>query len=154
MLTSHDVVACARAHIGVRFAHQGRGADGLDCLGLLLAVAQQLRLNFGALSVQQIDIPDYGLRPDTALLQSCLSQHLWRLSPADSVQPADIVLLKVDGSPRHLAFLSDYPFPGERGMIHAYAPAHQVVEHRYDRHWQRATHAAYRLPMLMTETSR
>ena len=31
-------------------------------------------------------------------------------------------------------------------MIHAYAPARKVVEHRYDSAWQKATQAVYRLP--------
>ncbi len=36
------IVACARTHVGVHFAHQGRNpATGLDCLGLLIATAKQ-----------------------------------------------------------------------------------------------------------------
>jgi hypothetical protein len=35
--------------------------------------------------------------------------------------------------------------PGEMGMIHAYAPARKVVEHRYDPQWRRQTYAAYRI---------
>jgi hypothetical protein len=37
------------------------------------------------------------------------------------------------------------PMPGEMGMIHAYAPARKVVEHRYDPQWRRQTYAAYRI---------
>lgn len=54
-------------------------------------------------------------------------------------------MLKIDGVPQHLALITDYPMPGEMGMIHAYAPARKVVEHRYDPQWRRQTYAAYRI---------
>jgi hypothetical protein len=141
MTTAGDIVAGARRFIGVRFAHQGRSAQGLDCLGLLLATAQVCGIDFTERA------PDYGTRPDTDLLQAKLALHLQRVTDG-TLQAADILLLNIDGRPQHLALLSDYPATGEFGMIHAYAVARKVVEHRYDAQWQRATQAVYRLPQL------
>lgn len=146
MTARHEVLACARQFLGVRFAHQGRSKAGLDCLGLLLATAIAADIHFSGASAMALDVPTYGHRPDTALLKERLDQFL---EPAvGPLMPADVVLLCVDQSPQHLALLTDYPMAGELGMIHAYAPVRAVVEHRYDAHWKAATVAAYRLPEI------
>ena len=147
MPTSHDVVACARQFIDVRFSHQGRGPEGLDCLGLLLATASRAGLVFENMPVLALDVPTYGTRPDNALLRRKLSRFLQSIA-CDEVAPADIILLNIAGLPQHLAIVTDYPMKGELGMIHAYAPARKVVEHRYDPQWRGDTYAAYRLPQL------
>lgn len=147
MTTTREVIACARQFLGVRFAHQGRTADGLDCLGLLLLTAATLGLRFGDAAADALDVPSYGTWPNVMLLKQKLDTHLL---PIDThiLGPADIVLLKIQGRPQHLALLSDYPMPAELGMIHAYAGARAVVEHRYDAYWREQTFAAYRLPQL------
>jgi hypothetical protein len=147
MTERHDIVTCARQFLDVRFVHQGRSREGLDCLGLLIATAREAGLDFEAMPVTEIDVPTYGRRPDTQFLKAQLDRFLTPILPS-ALAPADIVLLKVEGSPQHLAIISDYPMAGELGMIHAYAPAHKVVEHRYDAIWRRNTYACYRLPQL------
>lgn len=149
MTNACDVIACARQFSGVRFMHQGRSPTGLDCLGLLIITAQTLGLSFAGEAVETLDIPTYGARPDTLLLKHKLDTHLMPIA-RDEIRAADVVVLKVDGLPQHLALMTDYPMPGELGMIHAYAPARQVVEHRYDQHWQRQTYLTYRLPQLVS----
>lgn len=148
MTTAFALIGIARRFIGVRFAHQGRTAMGLDCLGLLMITAQEAGMLLGGVPIDQMDIPAYGARPDVALLQARLDAVLQPV-PVNTVQVGDVVLLKIDGSPQHLALISDYPMVGELGMIHAYAPAREVIEHRYARNWQRATYRAYRLPGLI-----
>lgn len=150
MTTRHDIVACARQFLSVRFVHQGRSAEGLDCLGLLLAVADRAGLVFENLPAMEIDVPRYGMRPDVALLKAKLDQFLLPIAEQE-LAPGDVVLLKVDGSPQHLGIISDYPMAGEFGLIHAYAPVRKVVEHRYDTQWRRNTYACYRLPQIHEE---
>ena len=147
MTTREDIVRIARGFIGTRFVHQGRGQGGLDCLGLLLAVAQAASLEFDATLALQSR--HYGRLPDTELLQAKLHEFLWPREPA-AILPADILLLHIDGRPQHLAIVSDYPAMGELGIIHAYAGAHGVVEHRLDAHWKQAICGAYTLPQLLT----
>ena len=95
-----------------------------------------------------LDVLQYGSRPDVRMLKAKLDAHLVPIAH-EELREADIVLLKIDDSPQHLGLLADYPVAGELGMIHAYAPARKVVEHRYDAHWRRDTYAAYRLPQLV-----
>lgn len=148
MTTSCDVIACARQFMGVRFTHQGRSVNGLDCLGLLIMTAQRLGLTFEGKAADELDIPHYGVRPDVLMLKHKLDCYLLPVAVAQ-LREGDLVLLRIDGSPQHLAIISDYPMAGELGMIHAYAPARQVVEHRYDEHWRRNSYAAYRLPHIL-----
>ncbi len=145
MTTRETVVAEARALLGVRFAHQGRhAAHGLDCLGLLMVVAERAGLRFGAVLPGALDQRDYGSRPDAVMLKARLDQ--WLMPRKGTAQPGDVLLLDIQGEPQHLALVSDYPLAGEVGMIHAYAPARKVVEHRYDAHWRQVTRMVYRLP--------
>ncbi len=145
MTTASEVIAGARQFLGVRFAHQGRSAAGLDCLGLLLVTAQACGIRLEEQPVTAHDVRNYGARPDTAFLQQRLMRFL---RPVEVPQVGDVLLLKIAHSPQHLALVSDYPVAGELGMIHAYAVARKVVEHRYDAHWRAVTHGVYRLPSL------
>lgn len=138
------IVACARAHLGVRFAHQGRhAATGLDCLGLLLVSAEAAGVSLRGLRPACLDDRQYGTRPDTDYLQAMLGQHLL---PVKQPEFGDVLLLRVEGRPQHLALVTDYPAEGELGMIHAYAIARRVVEHRLNAVWRANIAQVYRLP--------
>ena len=144
MTIAATLIACARQCIGVRFAHQGRTHEGLDCLGLLIVTAQISGVRIQGMDAAALDVPHYGTRPDASLLKHKLDTHL-QLIAQSQVEEGDVVLLKVDGVPQHLALITDYPMAGELGMIHAYAQARKVVEHRYDAHWRKQTYAVYRI---------
>lgn len=145
MTTATQIICAARSFLGVRFAHQGRGMQGLDCLGLLLATAEMAGVRLNGLVPSALDARDYGARPDVVQLQARLNEHL---VPVSKMQPADILLLHIAGRPQHLALVSDYPAPGAHGMIHAYALARKVIEHRLDENWAGAIAGIYRLPSL------
>jgi cell wall-associated NlpC family hydrolase len=137
------LIAAARRYCGVRFAHQGRTRTGLDCLGLVLLAAADAGYVLHGRPPHAFDDCEYGARPDTARLEATLGAHLQRV---ERLQLGALLLLRIEGSPQHLALVSDYPASGEWGMIHAYAVARRVVEHRLDAHWQAAIHRIYALP--------
>lgn len=137
------MVAAARACLGVPFAHQGRGRHGLDCLGLVLHAASVAGCHVHGFVPARLDQRDYGARPDVAVLRARLDEYL---KPIDALELGALLLLKVDGRAQHLALVSDYPMDEGWAMVHAYAPARKVVEHRLDAHWQSSIAAMYRLP--------
>jgi len=146
---THLIVACARGWIGTRFHHQGRlrktaeHAGGVDCLGLLAGVADELGLrgkNNEILSAA--DETDYSHQPDATRLRAKLVRLLEPVA-LGAIVPGDILLLRIEGSPQHLAIVSDCE--EGLGMIHAYAPARAVVEHRLDGWWQDKIEAAFRI---------
>jgi cell wall-associated NlpC family hydrolase len=143
------IVNCARSWLGTRFHHQGRlkrsatHKGGVDCLGLLVGVAAELKLAApdGSLLIEA-DERHYPHAPDTARLMRRLAQLL-RPVPPEQISPGDILLLRVDGSPQHLAIASGGP--EGPGIIHAYAPARAVVEHRLDAWWRERIEAVFRI---------
>tara|TARA_B100001179_G_C18328609_1_gene291339 strand:- start:138 stop:443 length:306 start_codon:yes stop_codon:yes gene_type:complete len=77
------------------------------------------------------DVLDYAHYPDVARLQAGLKQVL---RPVRALRPGRVVLMEIDGHARHLGVLGDYSHG--HSLIHAYAPARKVVEHRLDASWQ------------------
>lgn len=151
MTTRNDIVAIARGYLGTRFAHQGRHAeDGLDCLGFLFAIADSAHITLEDRLPATFDRRDYGTRPDTDFLRARLAQLLLPVSD-ETIRMADILLLRIEGRAQHLAMVTDYPQAGELGIIHAYAPARRVVEHRLDEHWRASIDSAYRLPLFVAD---
>lgn len=148
MLSNADIAACARGWVGTRFHHQGRlkktasHGGGVDCLGLLVGVAQELdlRKQDGA-PLAALDQTDYGHYPDTEYLQKKLTSALYPVGVSHITQ-GYIVLFAIEQAPQHLAIISD--LGGRMGMIHAYAPARAVVEHELDEAWRARIVAAYR----------
>lgn len=141
------IVACARSWRGTRFAHQGRrkaspgDAGAVDCLGLLAGVARELSLTAKDGTLLSVhDVLDYSKAPNAVLLQEKLANLLHK---TETITAGCIALFMLDDRPQHLAILSDYA-PNVTGMIHAYAPARGVVEHRLDTMWQKRIVSLYR----------
>lgn len=145
---THPIVGCARGWIGTRFHHQGRikkterHKGGVDCLGLLIGVADELKLRGkdGRLFASS-DVTTYPHYPDTEKLYNTLASLLMPVVKTD-LCAGDIVLLRIDGNPQHLAIVSD--MDSGLGLIHAYAPARKVVEHVLDEWWKNRVEAVFR----------
>jgi len=145
----HHIIANARGFIGTRFHHQGRlkktsaHAGGIDCLGLLVCIARELKIpsRAGGL-VADVDELNYSHQPDTKKMHEILSTHLSTI-PTGGISAGDIAIFIIDGSPQHMGIISDYA--GAFGIIHAYAPARKVVEHALDDEWRNKLVCAYRV---------
>jgi hypothetical protein len=108
-----DHATRARALVGTRFRLQGRGADGLDCVGVVVAT-------FGLPdeSVRR----DYGLRGDHRdEAEACLQRHFRRV-PLRQSRAGDVLLLQPSLDQLHLAVRTD------AGFVHAHAGIRRVVE--------------------------
>ena len=117
----------ARRWLGTPFRHRGRlKGEGVDCLGLAIGVAR-------ALGLPVEDCLAYPRRPDAGQLRAGLAAQLQEVA-VESVRPGDLLRLAVNGKATHLAILSQLP-DGRPGLIHAYAPCRQVVEHGWDGRW-------------------
>jgi cell wall-associated NlpC family hydrolase len=132
MTTRADVIAEAKRWKGVRWHHQGRSRAGVDCIGLVIKVAH-------ALGLSGFDIADYSRQPNPAMMRGLLAEHM---TPIATPEPGDVVLMRFEREPQHVAILTD------AGMIHAYAQARKVVEHRVDSIWQSRIVGAYRFKGL------
>jgi cell wall-associated NlpC family hydrolase len=131
------IVAAARATLGTRWMHQGRlPGVGLDCVGLVVVAAR------GA-GIELPHVPDYGRLPDGPRLRAAIEASATRVALAQAA-PGDVALMAFDRWPIHLGVLADYP-GGGLALIHAWAGARRVVEHRLDAAWAARIQAVYRL---------
>ena len=146
------IVIEARTWIGTRFAHQGRAKrdahfnGAVDCLGLLIGVAEALDLRdkyFAPLTTH--DKQDYTRCPDGKTLERAL-HHALHPVPSASIQAGDIALFTMEGNPQHVGIITDYNSDAI-GLIHAYAPARAVVEHVLDASWRERMIAAFRVEL-------
>lgn len=133
-MTARDkIVAAARGWLGTPFHHQGRlKGVGVDCAGVIVEVARELNIG-------DVDMQGYGHRPDSRELERLCHEHMTRV-PVDQAKPGDVLLILIDKAPQHLAFRTDV------GMLHSYAPARRVVEHRIDDGWASQIVAAFTMP--------
>lgn len=133
----NEIVSQAKTWLNTKFHHQGRIKHcGVDCLGLIVGVARELNLlsRDGKTFLYTLDNINYGQFPNTKILYNLLSAHLFEMSKED-MKSGDIILMSIDNSPQHLGIVSDYD-EKNLGIIHSYAPARKVVEHRLDEEWE------------------
>ena len=161
MPQSHAIISCARSWIGTRFHHQGRlkktasHKGGVDCLGLLIGIANEMQIiGRNGLPLSLADETHYSHQPDNIRLRKCLAEVLSEV-PKSCMAHGDVILLCIDNVPQHLAIVSDYPplsspplaggEEGGLGIIHAYAPAKAVVEHGLDDWWIERIETVFRV---------
>ena len=108
-----DYAARAQALVGTRFRPQGRGEEGLDCVGVVL-------MTFG-ISPDTVR-RDYQLRGDhlTAIREE-LNVHFRRV-PKTGIRPGDAMLMAAGDRQLHLAVCTP------AGFVHAHAGLRRVVE--------------------------
>lgn len=137
MIDPAAIVAAADAWVGVKWRHQGRDRDGIDCLGLLIVVARDLGIGraegaptgdraggAGGVDVGAPEFRNYRRLPPAGLATR-LAEHLDR---AGEIAPGRIGLFALPGSaPAHVGIFGD---AGD--LIHAYMPAKAVVRHKLD----------------------
>ncbi len=122
------VAARARALLGTRFRAQGRGGDGVDCVGLVAAA-------LGRLEVRQ----DYALRG------GCLARLEAELRGAGLVRgqglaPGDVLVMRAGPGQLHLGVWTG------GGLVHADAGLRRVVERPGEVPWPVV--AVWRLPAV------
>lgn len=131
-----DVVRAARALVDTPYRHQGRSKKGMDCAGIVITVGKTLGL-------LDFDITDYERWPDGKTLRS-LCEEYGEERDKRFMRPGYVVLIAFKGQEQHLGIIGDYPqAEGEVSLIHAYAGAGKVVEHRLDDKWRNRVVAAY-----------
>jgi cell wall-associated NlpC family hydrolase len=135
------ILAAARAEVGTPFRHQGRAPGrALDCAGLMIVIASRI-------GADVIDSQAYARRPSSALLETALDiQPCLTRVALDAIAPGDILLMRFDGDPRHLAiFVGRCDTYQDDGIIHAWAAqTRKVCEHRLTPDWRARIVRAYR----------
>lgn len=109
-VTPEQLVAEARRWIDTPFVHQGRLMGvGVDCVGLVVGVAQSLGLAPG-----YVDRRDYPRQPTDRYMGDQLNTHLVPV-PIDARQAGDVLWFAWARDPQHLGMLTE-----RNTVVHAY----------------------------------
>jgi len=122
----------------VKYLHQGRNLNGLDCIGMVLYI-------LGKHQVLPTDFErrNYGRLP----LGELLSKTSVYCEKIDSPVNGCMVLITWPGErrPSHVALYTD------GNLIHCYATARKVVEHGFRAPWTRWANSYHKLPGVIYE---
>ena len=136
--------AAARTWLNTPYQHAQRVKGvGVDCVGLVLAAAEEA----GLFDPADWDVPtQYSPWVNAAQLQAQIDRFLRPLRDKEPLQSGDVLLLDIDGSAQHVAIYGE-PRPGRprATIVHASLSVGRVIEHGYERFWEDRTVARYRL---------
>lgn len=140
MIRGEDIVAEARTWLDTPFHHQGRMKGiGADCAGLLIGVANSLKL-------MAHDVRGYSRIPDGRMLQVECDRAMLRV-PRGQVRAGDALLFRMGRYPQHLGFVTAAEAGEPRSFIHIYSEDRGCcIEHIVDAKWRRRIIQAYRFP--------
>lgn len=148
-ITQQHIVTQARTWLGTQYHHQGRlkksksGAGGVDCIGLIIGVIDELGLQDGAgVKLSEYDEFNYSMYPERGRLVASIQKHL-REVPLEQMRAGDVLLFRTFRDPQHVGLLTEYP-TGGAGLIHCNASAGRVVEQPLSDAWLRMLTHAYR----------
>lgn len=141
------LVEAARAYKGTRtrFRHRGRSSSHVDCAGLGWRIYHDCG----------VDLPDfrlYGHEPHKDGLLRYMTAALGEpvhVAPvrATDLQLGDVVLMRFEKEPHHVAVIADYPIPGHFSFIDADGMEGKVVERRLsEKYLAKITHV-FRKPV-------
>lgn len=133
MPTIDDFIAQARTYLQVKWRHQGRSRAGVDCVGLLYCVAQDL-----GMLVE--DDTHYSQRPGSERIVTKLLERCDPVQVKDR-RAGDVLLVSVAGEdPQHTMLMTSATH-----VIHASAAHRKVVEHGLDAATIPKIRAAFRM---------
>lgn len=140
-LTRDAVISSARSFVGTPFRHQGRGPQGLDCVGLLVCVAR-------ALDLPHEDVTGYTRRAEGRGFLEHFRSQLVEI-PLAAAGAGDVVVFVETVYPCHTGVLSERH--GVLHLIHAHAPRRKVIEEPYLGIWPARARFAFRFPQLIED---
>lgn len=148
-ITGQQIVMQARTWIGTKFHHQGRlkksvrGPGGVDCIGLIVGVIDELGLQDGEGKLLSAhDEFNYSMYPEKGRLVGGIAKHL-REVKAERMREGDVLLFKFYNDPQHVGLLTRYPSGGV-GLIHCTSSSGWVVEQPFSQGMLRMLTHVYR----------
>lgn len=136
------IVEEARKWLDVPWKHQGRSRNGIDCVGLLVAVGVEL-----GYFTRDYDYTNYPRRSAhsrdfIAIFDDLAAKGVLHKKRVFDFQPGDIALLKEPIFPCHCGIIgSKY---GKTSLIHGHAKRRKVVEDLYyESGWNKLHVATY-----------
>ena len=134
--------------INTKFKHQGRlkktasNLGGCDCLGLIIGIAKNLDLKaLNGNLLKNFDNITYPQLCTSNILKQQLDELLFKVKIKD-IKIGDIILLKINKWPQHLAIIS--ATTPQITIIHSYIQDKKVIEQHLPLNWINKIISIYR----------
>ncbi len=134
-----EIVIQARRYLDTPFLHLGRTEEGLDCVGLIVKVSQDLGLS-------NYDIKNYTPESNKDIFFNAFRKcpDLQRVVPINNYQIGDVLIFSLPFNPCHAGILSF-----DNRIIHALQSSKKVVEHRITKFWSSKIRESYRFKEVL-----
>jgi cell wall-associated NlpC family hydrolase len=149
MTLAEQYVENCRTWLGVRFRHQGRNRNGVDCVGLVIMAAYEIGIATGAEKVS-----GYSRQPNQKDFDHWCGKFCDKLpynrlhGLGRQLEVGDLISFWIEdeGIPRHIAVYTGVDSQGRQRMIHSYAKENRgVVEMPIDpSYWKQRVSGLYR----------
>lgn len=132
MPTTDEFIAAARSRLGLRWLHQGRSPQGVDCVGLVV-------VSLADIGIVVPDVLGYRRSPHAIQFLGHIREHS---EFAATPEPGTVGIFRDGTQPCHVGIFAT--MRDQLSLIHAYAPAGKVIEEPFIHEW----------PRLLIETRR
>ena len=130
-----NIIEEARTYVGVRWQHQARTRNAVDCVGLIVNISRTYKL---------ADYDNATYR--RAYTSDRITEHFIKAGctpiACSKAQPSDILIVKDESWPCHCVILAE----NKETIIHSHALRRKVVEELYSEYWIKRTMSAWRFP--------
>lgn len=142
-IDSRKILKVAKTWIGTRFHYTGRvkinsnNKGGVDCIGLIIKVGEEIGAGFNGKNISYYDYLSYSKYPNHCEMQKFLNKYFLKIDKKD-VKVGDLVYMNFNDNLEHIGIISKI------GLIHCYVDVGMVVEHRIDNYWNNKIISYYR----------
>ena len=136
---ANDIVSVANELVGLIYRHQGRGKEGVDCVGVPIYIAHRLGLS-------DWDTKDYGPRPALQVFNKMIITTGATRIPMSDLSHGDMVQVSWDGAPPVHVGIIEVDERDQMWMIHAFLLHRKVSRDPVTLKIERSFVAAWRLP--------
>jgi cell wall-associated NlpC family hydrolase len=146
IIKRREIVEAARSFVGTPYRHQGHTKRGLDCIGLIIVVAEKFGFD--------TTIPrGYSAQPQARQVLMGADKALWKPEDQSKIRPGDVAVFWgwMAAEPQHFTIIGETN--SHLTVIHAYSKFMKVVEQGWNPVWANRFHSRYVLPGTEEEWS-
>lgn len=142
-INSKKILNISKTWLGTRFHFNGRikknqnNAGGIDCIGLILKIGEEVNSTYNGKNIIYYDYLTYSRYPNKWEMEEFLNKYFIKITEKQA-KIGDLIYFNFTNKLEHIAVISDI------GIIHCYIEAKQVVEHNLNDYWKEKIIAYYR----------